>query len=189
MVYRIENRSASVPVRFRQVDGSSESWQTILPNAATGFTWEDLGRQRLLEILADRAHPSNSNTYNIDEVCDHLPTHEYDGPERALGIAVGKEDKINVITISDWVTENEPSTGKFSADNQNDILDQPATSNCEFHFIVEISELGLSVIDHTPEEILYLSIQNLLVSHSVGLGSGISRYVKQSHFTKWLCLL
>ncbi|PQM34057.1 uncharacterized protein Pyn_27596 [Prunus yedoensis var. nudiflora] len=37
------------------------------------------------------------------------------------------------------------------------------------------AELGISIIDHTPEEILYLSVQNLLFAYSTGLGSGISR--------------
>ncbi|CAM8996430.1 unnamed protein product [Rhodiola kirilowii] len=183
--YRIENRSVFLPVRFRQVDGSAESWRSLLPNTAVGFAWEDLGRRRLLEILADGAHPSKSNTYNIDEVCDHQPIHIDGGPAKALRVTIGKEDKLNVIKITDWLPENEPaaemirSLSLLSSQNQNDVMHQPSSSstpNIEFHFTVEVAELGLSVVDHTPEEILYLSVQNLLVSNSTGLGSGISRF-------------
>uniref|UniRef100_A0A7N0UXF0 PH domain-containing protein n=1 Tax=Kalanchoe fedtschenkoi TaxID=63787 RepID=A0A7N0UXF0_KALFE len=182
--YRIENRSVFLPVQFRQVDGTSESWRSLLPNTAVGFAWEDLGRRRLLEILADGAHSSKSTTYNIDEVYDHQPIHIDTGPARALRVTISKEDKINVIKISDWLPENEPaaemvrSLSLLSSQNQNDVPHQHSlpTSNIEFHFTVEVAELGLSVVDHTPEEILYLSIQNLLVSHSTGLGSGISRF-------------
>ncbi|CAM9004161.1 unnamed protein product [Rhodiola kirilowii] len=180
--YRIENRSVFLPVRFRQVDGTNESWQSLLPNTAAGFTWEDLGRKRLLEILADGVHPSKSSTYNIDELSDHQPIQIDGGPVKALHVTIGKDDKINVIKISDWLPENEPaaemigSVSLLSAQNQNDSLNQKSPSNTEFHFTVEVAELGLSVVDHTPEEILYLSIQNLLVSHSTGLGSGISRF-------------
>jgi vacuolar protein sorting-associated protein 13A/C len=45
----------------------------------------------------------------------------------------------------------------------------------EFHINVDLADLGVSIIDHTPEEILYLSIQNLVLAYSTGLGSGISR--------------
>lgn len=182
---RIENRSVFLPVSFRQVDGTSESWRSLPPNTAAGFTWEDLGRRKLLEILADGDRPSKSNTYNIDEVCDHQPIHIDGGPAKALRVTIIKEDKINVIKISDWLPENEPaaemirSLSVLSSQNPNEILHQQSTSavNNECHFTVEIAELGLSVVDHTPEEILYFSVQNLLVSHSSGLGSGISGYV------------
>jgi vacuolar protein sorting-associated protein 13A/C len=49
------------------------------------------------------------------------------------------------------------------------------STGCEFHVVLELAELGISVIDHTPEEILYLSVQNLLLAYSTGLGSGFSR--------------
>lgn len=61
-------------------------------------------------------------------------------------------------------------------DSQNQSV---LSSDCEFHVIVGLAELGVSVIDHTPEEILYLSylsVQNLLLAYSTGLGSGLSRY-------------
>ncbi|MCD7461327.1 hypothetical protein HAX54_045897 [Datura stramonium] len=91
------------PIRFRQVDGAYDSWKFLPPNASASFSWEDLGRRRLLEQ-----------------------------------------------TLSN--------------------------SESEFHVIVEVAELGLSVIDHTPEEILYLSVQSLCSLHSTqGLGSGVSR--------------
>lgn len=183
--YRIENRSMFLPIRFRQVDGASDSWRSLLPNAAASFLWEDLGRRRLLELLVDGTDPLRSEKYDIDEIFDHLPIHVAGGPARALRVTVIKEEKTNVIKISDWMPENEPPTTisrsmplSLSAASGNDYQNQQflSTSDCEFHLIVELPELGLSIIDHTPEEILYLSIQNLMLSHSTGLGSGISRF-------------
>ncbi|KAK7405830.1 hypothetical protein VNO78_07440 [Psophocarpus tetragonolobus] len=46
----------------------------------------------------------------------------------------------------------------------------------EFHINFDLAELGISIIDHTPEEILYLSVQNLVLAYSTGLGTGISRF-------------
>ncbi|XVE82332.1 hypothetical protein DITRI_Ditri15bG0139900 [Diplodiscus trichospermus] len=181
--YRIENRSIFLPLRCRQVDGSSDSWHFLLPNTAVSFLWEDLGRQHLLEILADGTDPSRSEKYNIDEIFDHQPI-DVTGPARALRVTVLKEEKVNVVKISDWMPENEPtairgqmipSLSEFSRNESHPQQSQP-TSECEFHFIVELAELGVSIIDHTPEEMLYLSVQNLHLAYSAGLGSGFSRF-------------
>ncbi|KAK1591812.1 hypothetical protein Q3G72_014066 [Acer saccharum] len=178
--YRIENCSMFLPIRFRQVDGTSNSWQFLLPNAAASFLWEDLGRRHLLEILVDGAETSKSEKYNIDEIVDHQPM-KTEG--RALRVTVIKEEKTNVVKISDWMPENEPAAtmgrrirsalpGNDSQEQQQSL---PSTDS-EFHVIVELADLGISIIDHTPEEILYLSVQNLFVAHSTGLGSGFSRF-------------
>ncbi|KAH9766380.1 C2 domain-containing protein [Citrus sinensis] len=180
--YRIENCSMFLPIRFRQVDGTSDSWQFLLPNSAASFLWEDLGRRHLLEILVDGADPSKSEKYNIDEVSDHQAIKVDGGPARALRVTVLKEERTNIVKISDWMPENEPAAvlsrripsplpGSGSQQQQSLSL-----SDSEFHVIVELAELGISFIDHTPEEILYLSVRSLLLAYSMGLGSGFSRF-------------
>ncbi|KAG8370579.1 hypothetical protein BUALT_Bualt14G0131800 [Buddleja alternifolia] len=181
--YRIENRSFFLPVQFRQVNGSTDSWRSLLPNAAAAFWWEDLGRQRYLEILIDGNDPMTSQTYDIDEIKDHHPIQVSGGPRRGLRVAIVREERVNVVKISDWMPENEaPTLLNRSISSSQQISEsksqlQPSTfvSEHEFHLILEVAELGLSIIDHTPEEILYFSLQNFLLSYSTGLGSGISR--------------
>lgn len=169
-----------LPIRIRQVDGTSDSWTFLLPNAAASFLWEDLGRRRLLEMLVEGADPLKSEMYDIDEISDHQPIKVGSGLSRALRVTIIKEEKINVVKISDWMPESEP-TGILSRKHSSSLSElskqqqTPSTSDCEFHIIVELAELGISIIDHTPEEILYLSIQNLLFAYSTGLGSGVSR--------------
>ncbi|KAJ4843890.1 hypothetical protein Tsubulata_025940 [Turnera subulata] len=179
--YRIENRSMFLPIRFRQVDGTSDSWKLLLPSSAASFLWEDTGRLRLLELIVDGSDPSKSMKFNIDEISDHQPIHVEGGHStRALRITILKEDKLNVIKISDWMPENEPPQSQLSgSDSQQQQL--LSTTDCEFHVILEVAELGISVIDHTPEEILYLSVQNLLLAYSTGLGSGFSRFKLRMH--------
>ncbi|KAF9594340.1 hypothetical protein IFM89_030469 [Coptis chinensis] len=184
--YRIENRSMFLPIRFRQVVGDIDSWKYLLPNSAALFLWEDLGRQRLLEILVDGADPLKSGKYNIDEISDHQPISVNVGPCSAVRVTVSKEEKTNVVKITDWMPENELSVTvhrsipKLSG---NDFQNKQSLSHTdsEFHVIIELSDLGLSIIDHTPEEILYLSVQNLSLSCSTGLGSGISRFKLRMH--------
>lgn len=173
-----------LPIHFRQVDGTNESWQFLLPSSAASFFWEDLGRRRLLELLIDGNELSKAQKLDIDEVSDHLPIHVASGSSRALRVTIVKEDKINVVKISDWMPESEP-TGMLTRKDASPLSQislkdpqqpqSPSTLDSEFHVIVELAELGVSVIDHTPEEILYLSVQNLLLAFSTGLGSGFSR--------------
>ncbi|KAK9136608.1 hypothetical protein Sjap_007202 [Stephania japonica] len=183
--YRIENRSMFLPIHFRQVDGTCDSWKSLSPNAASSFLWEDLGRKHMLEVLVDGTDPIKAEKFNIDEVFDLQPIYvTAGGGKKALCVSVLKEDKKNVVKISDWMPENgHPAimsgSGQLSSavPSGHDPRPQntPLPSDCEFHIIIELAELGISIVDHTPEEILYLSVQNLFLSRSTGLGSGISR--------------
>lgn len=183
--YRIENRSMFLAIRCRQVDTTDDSWQYLLPNTAASFYWEDLGRRHLLELLVDGTDPLKSEKYNIDEIFDHQPSIIGGGPATALRVTILKEEKMNIVKISDWMPETETNaimnvklSSSLSHIPRNDSQQQqPATSiDSEFHVIVDVSELGVSIVDHTPEEILYLSVQNLLLAYSTGLESGLSRF-------------
>lgn len=168
IIHRIENRSMFLSLYFRQVDGFNDSWQYLLPNSSTSFCWEDLGRQRLLEFLPDGIERSKSEKYNIDDVMDHQPNQLASGPMKNICVSVVKEGKMKICRISDWIPEIQHFSSHISKCS-NSSLDS------ELHVIFELADLGLSIIDHIPEEILYLSVQNLLLSYSTGLASGISR--------------
>nr|CAD1836498.1 unnamed protein product [Ananas comosus var. bracteatus] len=181
--YRIENRSMFLPVRFRQVDGRDDSWRSLPPNSASSFFWEDLGRQRLLEIMVDGTDSLSSNKYNIDEVKDHQPIPTSTGPIKALRLTVLKEGKTHIGRISDWMPRNETQqqikeriSSPIFLPSEVDYTESSVTTDSEFHVTFDLADLGLSVIDHMPEEILYLSIQNLSLTYSSGLGSEISRF-------------
>ncbi|KAJ9559357.1 hypothetical protein OSB04_013971 [Centaurea solstitialis] len=173
--YRIENRSMCLPLRYRQIDGVDDSWRCLLPFTSASFSWEDLGRQRLLEILVDDSDTKESAKYNIDEVRDYQAV-QVDG--KAVRVTVVKEEKMNVLMMRDWSNDpqervNKKIASSSSQTSMNNLQPSASTSDGEFHLSLELTEFGLSIIDHTPEEILYLSMQNLLLSHSTG--SGITR--------------
>ncbi|KAL9254718.1 Intermembrane lipid transfer protein vps13A-like protein, partial [Drosera capensis] len=183
--YRIENRSLFLPIRFRQADGASNSWSSLPPNAAAAYLWEDVGRQHLLELSVDGTDQQSPMRYNIDEIFDHQPVTGGGGPARAIRVTVLKEEKMNIVKISDWIPSDEGLaivrrrvSSSVAPLPQTDFQHQQSTSisDAECHVIVELSELGISITDHTPEEILYLSVQNLMLSHSSGLGADISRF-------------
>ncbi|KAG9136747.1 hypothetical protein Leryth_004514 [Lithospermum erythrorhizon] len=178
--YRIENRSLFLAVCFRQVGGTSDSLRRLPPNAAVSFSWEDLGRERMLELLIDGMDPMSAQKYNIDEPSNHQQLLENGTDSRALCVGVIKEEKMHVVKIRDWSAKRisrgilHSSLSQVTATNTS-AQQAVSSTECEFHVIVEVGELGLSIVDHTPEEILYFSIQNLLLSYSTGLGSGVSR--------------
>ncbi|KAG0489289.1 hypothetical protein HPP92_008100 [Vanilla planifolia] len=180
--YRIENRSLFLPVRVRQVDSPDGYWYNLPPNSATSFFWEDLGRRHLLEVTVDAKDSIKSHEYNIDEVKDYQLMQTSIGSTRALHLTVLKEGKLQITRISDWMPENENPViihGRVPLPafepSENDYMHSSSDLNGEFHITFELAEVGLSIIDHTPEEILYLSILSLHFSYSSGLGSGISR--------------
>ncbi|KAL8205058.1 hypothetical protein R6Q57_010681 [Mikania cordata] len=184
--YRIENHSMVLPFHFRQMDGGDDSWCSLFPCTSASFSWEDLGRQRILEVLVDGADSKDSAKYNIDEVRDHQPVQMDGGTTKAVRVTIVKEEKMNIVMLRDYKPDysDDPKTAAkmkrnitASSSSQRNDSQQSVSStwDCELHLTFELTELGLSIIDHTPEEILYLSVQNLLLSHSTGLGSGISR--------------
>ncbi|XP_015689233.1 uncharacterized protein LOC102707936 [Oryza brachyantha] len=187
--YRVENRSMFLPVRFRQVGGDDYSWRSLPPNSSASFFWEDIGRRRLLEVLVDGSDPTTSMTYDIDVVMDHQPLATSSGVKKALCVTVLKEGKFHVTQISDWLPDNrtrEQTTERLlSPIFQPSEVDSGQSSpelDSEFHVSLELTELGLSIIDHMPEEILYLSVQQAILAYSSGIGSGINRLKMQMHW-------
>lgn len=181
-VSRVENRSMFLPVRFRQVGGDNYSWRSLPPNSSASFFWEDLGRRRLLEVLVDGTDPTSSMTYDIDVIMDHQPLATSSGLKKALRVTVLKEGKLHVTQISDWLPDYR--TREHTTERLLSPIFQPSEVDCgqssqdldsEFHVTLELTELGISIIDHMPEEVLYLSVQQLLLAYSSGMGSGINR--------------
>ncbi|CAN6447305.1 unnamed protein product [Victoria cruziana] len=169
--YRIENQSTFLPILFRQVNGTDDSWRPLQINSAVSFFWDDLGRQLLLEVLIDGVGSIETVKCNIDEPSEPQPLH-FSCSSGALCVCVVKEGSLNVVKFTDWRPSNNvlPVTPRrFRHMSQLSMVshnESPSDSAFEFHVIIELAELGLSVIDHTPEEIIYLSVQNLLLTYS-----------------------
>ncbi|XP_031479692.1 uncharacterized protein LOC116250249 isoform X3 [Nymphaea colorata] len=183
--YRIENQSTFLPIRFRQVNGTDDSWRPLPVNSAVPFFWEDLGRQRLIEVMIDGAGSMETVKCNIDEPSDPRPLHFSSSSSRALCVSVLKEESLNVVKFTDWTPSNNVlpvMPRRFEYLPQLSMVnhkESPSDCTFEFHVIIELAELGLSVIDHTPEEIIYLSVQNFLLTYSTDMGSRISRFKLQ----------
>jgi vacuolar protein sorting-associated protein 13A/C len=176
----VENRSTTTRISFRQAGGTDRSWKVLLPGSSASFAWEDLLRNHLLEILPEGYDPQHPMQYNIDEPFDYHPFPSIRGaapvPLRATVISEGF---VKVFKVADFA----PDTGNMSLA----IAGTPTTPRTptpelhnlenEFHTSIELAEFGLSIVDYTPEELLYVSIQNIMLSYATGLGSGTNRQV------------
>ncbi|KAH6821656.1 hypothetical protein C2S53_018849 [Perilla frutescens var. hirtella] len=123
-------------------------YEVILrPSSSSLYRIENntLALQILFRQVNDGDDPLKSLKYDIDEIKDHRLIQVVVGPRRNLRVNIIREEKTS-----------------FVSDN-------------EFDFKLKVVELGLSIVDHTPEEILYLSLKNFLLSYSTGPGSGTSR--------------
>ncbi|KAL3679175.1 hypothetical protein R1sor_022131 [Riccia sorocarpa] len=179
--YRIENRSEVLPFRYRQADGSADSWQLLQPGFAASFAWEDLQRERLLELLVDGADPVTARKVCIDDIAEIQPMPTRGVPVAALTVRVFKEGSLKVVRISDWKPSDlDLSIVPTSVTGTPPRVPEPAPAASgnenQFHASLELAELGISVVDHTPEELLYITMQNLTLSYATGLGSGTNRY-------------
>lgn len=182
--YRIENRSMALPIQFRQAGGSYDSWQLLQPGSAVAFAWEDLQREHQLEIIVDGADPVKSQKYNIDVSADYQPMATQGVAAAALHIRTFKEGFLQVVKISDWMPSNKdlsivPFGTPIKPTVQEQVMEEDfshSKAENQFYFSVELAEFGLSVVDHSPEELLYLSMQNFTLGYASGLGSGISRF-------------
>lgn len=180
----MENRSSKIPISFRQAGGDRSSWKVLPPGSSSSFAWEDLLRNHLLEVLPEGYDSKISIEYSLDEPFDYQPFPSGRGANPApLRATVLSEGYTKVFRVADYV----PGTGNMSmvavgSPTTPQRSQAPELYNLEnqFHTSIELSEFGLSIVDYTPEELLYVSIQDLSLSYATGLGSGTTRCVWKS---------
>ncbi|KAG0559465.1 hypothetical protein KC19_10G107200 [Ceratodon purpureus] len=176
--YRLENRSTVLPIKFRQAGSDHSSWKVLLPGSSASFAWEDLLRDHLLEVLPEGYDSQIAIEYRLDELFDYQPFPSIRGGVAApLRATVMSEGFTKVFRVADYTSNTDntsmvvagvPTTPRSLAPEFHNLENQ-------FHTSIELAEFGLSIVDHTPEELLYVSIQNLVLSYATGLGSGTNR--------------
>eukprot|EP00897_Mesotaenium_endlicherianum_P008373 jgi/Mesen1/7564/ME000392S06833 len=196
--YRIENRSILLPIRFRQAGGNDESWQQLQAGASVAFAWEDLQRERLLELMVDGADPATARKVPIDDEGEHEPpTQGGAGPVAALRVAVTREPaRVVCVRVSDWkpcdsmgamVMSPGGALGGSSSSSSSALSASCRAAEAasmtaadesgggKMFVLLSLDEFGLSIVDHTPEELLYFSMQSANLSYETNSKTGSSR--------------
>eukprot|EP00271_Cylindrocystis_brebissonii_P008358 TRINITY_DN2254_c0_g1_i1.p1 TRINITY_DN2254_c0_g1~~TRINITY_DN2254_c0_g1_i1.p1 ORF type:complete len:1958 (-),score=356.45 TRINITY_DN2254_c0_g1_i1:258-5252(-) len=198
--YKIENRCSILPVRFRQLFTSDNSWELLSPGSTLPFAWEDLMGDRRFEVKVDGAEPGQTRILNIDHEADILPTSwNTNLPCPALRFTVRRElAGPMTVQITDWRPssgddEGSVTSGLMSTSSSSSNLtslgpggasagqDEAQGNQKKFYVNFLLDEFGLSVIDHTPEELLYISMQGAVFQYDTNVNSGSRIKVRIGH--------
>ncbi|GJP54206.1 hypothetical protein CLOM_g13301 [Closterium sp. NIES-68] len=184
--YKIENRSEVFPVRFRQAGAADDSWEALQLSACKSFAWEDLRGLRLLELLVEGAESSTARRVAIDDEAVLEPTTGPSGrPVAPLLVTVAREPApcgggcVMRVCLHDW-RPCDPSLLDLALS-----LTPPSLHGAPLALTAggeggsAVEEFGVSVVDHAPEELLYVSCTAALLSyetttaaHHTGAGQG-----------------
>eukprot|EP00850_Spirogloea_muscicola_P002380 SM000009S23509 [mRNA] locus=s9:423530:451441:+ [translate_table: standard] len=199
--FRVENRSMKTIVEFRQSGSEMLPFQRLEPHSTAAFAWEiPLGEKILdIQVVGDQ-HVMGK--YTIESVGEHFPLvvdNATEGSEfLGLSVDVVIEGAVKVVWIGDWKGTPDQAGGAGHAFAQNVYRDGRSNSlksgldanaekekgekrlrngNAQMHkeLILDIYSLGLAIIDHRPQELLFLSMRSLLVTLSSS-GTGLSRF-------------
>eukprot|EP00850_Spirogloea_muscicola_P005223 SM000023S07679 [mRNA] locus=s23:814661:836470:+ [translate_table: standard] len=186
--YRIENRTAMLPLKMRQAGPRDSTWLLLQPGSSASFAWEALESSQLLEVLVKGASADSASTFSINDPGDHKPAVTSSGAVAAIHVLVAQELLgFTVACICDWhpgdalegaLALTSSSQEEVSASTRMRQQAEAAAdggSKNQFHIQLHLEDIGLSVVNHTPQELLYVSMQTAIFSYSTGLGSGISR--------------
>eukprot|EP00850_Spirogloea_muscicola_P018627 SM000173S02996 [mRNA] locus=s173:28246:52241:- [translate_table: standard] len=186
--YRIENRTAVLPLKVRQAGPRDSTWLLLQPGSSASFAWEALQSSRLLEVMVEGASAGSASTFDITEPGDQKPAVTSSGAVAAIHVLVAQELLgLTVACICDWhpgdsmegalaLTSSlqEEVSASTRMQQQAEAAANESSEN-QYHIQLHLEDFGLSVVNHTPLELLYVSMQTAIFSYSTGLGSGISR--------------
>lgn len=190
--YKIENRSMLLPIKFRQMGSSEEAWQLLQAGSSSAFAWEDLRHDQKIELMVEGADPITARQLSIDQEADVEPPTAQKEPVAALSVSIRQEfSGVMRVRITDWTPSDaypedwsqvtspfdpaaasgRPTTGAVSANEANGAGGSGSSFSVQLH----LDEFGLSLIDQTPEELLYLSMHSAHASYESNASTGAGR--------------
>nr|XP_043638921.1 uncharacterized protein LOC122610015 [Erigeron canadensis] len=177
---RIENRTTSKVVRFRQSGFDDDSWIQLDPRASTKFSWVDPYGEKFIdtEVHSNDQVLACKLDMNKSGVCLEC------GEGTGLLFHVVEMGNIKVARFVDDISTGSRSDalGRSLASFDNwksanmQTTEQEKASPLEL--IVELGVVGVSLVDHRPKELCYLYLERVFVSYSTGYDSGTTSRFK-----------
>lgn len=171
--FRIENRTNMKLIKHRQSGLDDGAWQLLKPLSTINFAWEDPYGQHLLDVLVERADTSSVLTVDIDKVGDFYPRDE--SVTTGVWIRVIEVQDIKVVRFFDdkrnpkeIYTSEEKAQSANAVESVFQIQSRTQSSMTHLELILEVGIVGVSIVDQRPKEILYLYLQRVFVSYSIG---------------------
>ena len=154
----------------------NDAWQLLKPLSTMNFVWEDPYGQHLLDVLVEHTGISSILTVEIDKVGDFYPQ---DGSiTTVICIRVIEVHDIKVVMFFDdkrnpqkIYTAEENAQAANAVESVFQVQSRTQSSTTPLEIILEVGAMGVSIVDQTPKEILYLYLQRVFISYSTGYTS------------------
>jgi vacuolar protein sorting-associated protein 13A/C len=186
----------STQIKFRQVGFDDDAWRWIKPHSTVAFAWDNPQGDQLLEVIpdGDTSSSSSSSSYtgliriDVNKVGDHPVLSTTNGPDtRNICIRVLEAVDIKVVRFFDQEMTIRQSRNS-SAEDEGEIemsvpmegasqpmqannLDKRPDAPSQFKFVLDVGKLGLSIVNHRPQELLFLHMERVKVEISYSSGS------------------
>ncbi|KAM5573225.1 hypothetical protein ABKV19_012985 [Rosa sericea] len=176
---RIENRTVSKTLSFRQSGFGEDAWVPLEPFSTTNFAWEDPYGQRFIEAKVD--NDLSTGVWELDLETAGICSSE----ELGLQFHVVEIGDIRIARFSDTRTTDaslhEQIRSLQLAENCGPSNLQNTNQNngaSPLELIIEFGVVGLSIIDHRPKEVSYFYFERVFVSYSTGYDGGMTSRFK-----------
>ena len=176
--YRIENHTLE-SFRFRQ--GKFRTFSNLLPYHACMYAWDEPQERQLLTLDVSRS-VNNGRSTDWREVgvfaFDRLQTYDCGSH---LAIRIQAQGPIRVLQIHDKRITQSPLNGMLGGSGSERKENFPVLPLTTIHrhqrqpdhtkFTIKLHSIGISIIDSTPQELIYFSMKNISLQDSVSVSS------------------
>lgn len=169
---RMENRTISKTISFRQSGFGNDAWIRLEPLSTTNFSWEDPYGQRLIDAKVD------GNTSIAVLKLDMEKIGLFSVEEGGLQFCLVDMGDIKVARFIDVETSRSSSYEEIrlmtpSGNWGNPRMQSKMQNNTTpVEIVIELGVVGVSVVDHRPKELSYLYLERVFVSYSTGYDGG-----------------
>eukprot|EP00898_Chlorokybus_atmophyticus_P008933 jgi/Chlat1/9040/Chrsp94S09266 len=158
--YRIDNHS-SVTIRFKQKNVNTLE-DTLAPYSSCAYAWDEPCFPH--RLLVEAVGHGMLGTFQLDEVAEYssdiFPT-TLQRHEKKLQISVIAEGPTRVLAFTDARRHDLPAS-------YNAVGGMTALGQMRVAMHIHITTLGLSVIEDTPQELLYASMSDVTFTYARG---------------------
>ena len=163
-------------IKHHQSGLDDDARQLLKPLSTMNFAWEDPYGHHLLDVLVEHTGISSILTVEIDKVGDFYPQDA--SVTTGICIRVIEVHDIKVVRFFDdkrnpqkIYTAEENAQAANAVESVFQVQSRKQSSTTPLEIILEVGAMGVSIVDQTPKEILYLYLQRVFISYSTGYAS------------------
>ena len=176
--FRIENRIADMKINIRQSTLGDDSWVTVHPLSSISYALEAPNGPTLVDIYIQNGNNTTSQTISLESIPGWDAGLCKEG-FYLYGVDCGDVKIVRILNIKKELAEklekHHADESTSNGDNKSCIEKKPSASPVEL--VIDLGVVGISLVDHRPRELLYLSLEKVFLSYFSNYNGGnTSRY-------------